>query len=79
MGDISEAAFKALTMFAVKLHNNQTTEFKFEQSFYGTKENLKEELFSIKIYLIDSVAPLNQALSMLMKILTNQEKKQIAF
>ena len=57
MGDISEAAFKALTMFAVKLHNNQTTEFKFEQSFYGTKENLKEELFSIKLYPIDSVAP----------------------
>lgn len=57
MGDISEAAFKALTMFAIKLHNSHTADFKFEQSFYGTKENLKEELFSIKIYPIDSVAP----------------------
>lgn len=58
MVDISEATFKALTMFAIKLHKENINEFVFEQSFYGTKENLKEELFYIKFTKIDHVEAL---------------------
>lgn len=55
MSDIGEAVIKSLTMFAIKLHKENLHEFTFEQSFYGTKENLKEELFSIKFIKVDNI------------------------
>lgn len=55
MSDITEAALHGLTMFAVKLHNENINEFIFEHSFYGTKKNLKEELFHIKFTKINYV------------------------
>ena len=59
MGDLSEAVFKALTMFAVKLHQQNINTFSFEQTFYGTKENVKEELFSITFTKTDTLKDVN--------------------
>lgn len=55
MGDLSEAVFKAVTMFAVKLHKQNIDNFTFEQTFYGSKDNVKEELFSITFKRTDKI------------------------
>lgn len=55
MGDLSEAVFKAVTMFAVKLHKQNIYNFTFEQTFYGSKDNVKEELFSITFKRTDKI------------------------
>jgi hypothetical protein len=55
MGDISAATIKALTMLAMKLHKENIDEFEISQNFSGSKEGLKEELFTLKLKKIDHV------------------------
>jgi hypothetical protein len=60
MGDIGEASIKALTMWAMKLCKSNIDEFEFSQSFYGTKENLKEEVFTIKLTKLNEIEDTKQ-------------------
>lgn len=60
MGNLGEAVTKSLAMFAIKLHKQNINSFSFEQSFYGTKEDLKEELFSIQFIKTNKISKTEQ-------------------
>jgi len=53
MGDISEATIKSLTMLAMKLHKTNLNTFEISQTFAGSKEGLKEEIFTLKLRKFD--------------------------